>query len=161
MKKIIVFMSAIFVATNFFAQSLSPELISTSGDFHSNGTVSLSWSIGEVMTETYIGENNSITQGFHYGKLTFVGINENNNLDFSIDVFPNPTNDFINIIFSENFEENINLQVHDITGKLLVSKKLFKENSVDFTSYPLGTYFISFINSDNQIIKTGKIIKSK
>jgi len=46
------------------AQSLSPEVIASSGDYYENANASLSWTLGEIATETYSGGSNILTQGF-------------------------------------------------------------------------------------------------
>ena len=45
-------------------QYTSPEVIATAGDFFSNATVSISWTLGEITTETFTGSNVALTQGF-------------------------------------------------------------------------------------------------
>ncbi|MFU8844174.1 MAG: hypothetical protein ACNA7V_10250 [Bacteroidales bacterium] len=46
------------------AQSVSPEVIATAGDYFENSSGSLSWTLGEVMTETFSSGGNILTQGF-------------------------------------------------------------------------------------------------
>ncbi|MBN2174518.1 MAG: hypothetical protein JW731_10310, partial [Bacteroidales bacterium] len=47
-----------------FAQSVSPEVIASAGDYFENSTGSLSWTLGEVMNETFSNGSNILTQGF-------------------------------------------------------------------------------------------------
>ena len=47
------------------AQSLSPSVISSAGDFFSNASGSLSSTVAEMtMVETFSSTNNKLTQGF-------------------------------------------------------------------------------------------------
>ena len=46
------------------AQTTSPEVIASSGDHFSNATGSLSWTLGETMTETFSNGGHILTQGF-------------------------------------------------------------------------------------------------
>jgi hypothetical protein len=46
------------------AQSLSPEVIASSGDYYENANASLSWTLGEIATETYSAGGSILTQGF-------------------------------------------------------------------------------------------------
>lgn len=46
------------------AQSLTPQVISSAGDFYQGSNVSLSWTLGEIATETYDNGNIVLTQGF-------------------------------------------------------------------------------------------------
>lgn len=47
-----------------FSQSLSPEVISSSGDHFQNAGGSISWTLGETVTETFTGASIVLTQGF-------------------------------------------------------------------------------------------------
>jgi len=58
------------------AQTVSPEVISTSGDYFSNASASLSWTLGELATETLTAGNITLTQGFQQTySLQITGIN--------------------------------------------------------------------------------------
>ena len=46
------------------SQSVSPEVISSSGAYYENASASLSWTLGEVATETYSNGGVTLTQGF-------------------------------------------------------------------------------------------------
>src|SRR5689334_18589577 len=73
------------------AQSLSHSVIGTAGDtFHSSKGF-LDWSLGEVMTETYVRNGNMLTQGFHQteNKNTVTEI-KNYDPEQSVVVYPNP-----------------------------------------------------------------------
>lgn len=47
-----------------YSQSVSPEVISSAGDYYEGANVSLSWTLGEIATETYSNGNVILTQGF-------------------------------------------------------------------------------------------------
>jgi len=47
-----------------FSQSVSPDVIATSGDHFQNTNVSVSWTLGELATETYSAGNVILIQGF-------------------------------------------------------------------------------------------------
>jgi hypothetical protein len=50
-----------------------------------------------------------------------VGDIENENLQVSI--YPNPTNDFLNVSFQTISSENIELEIYDISGRLILNEK--------------------------------------
>ena len=77
------------------------------------------------------------------------------NKDLSIQIYPNPTQDSINI----TCESTINtVQLFDAQGRLLLTK-LVNENksSIDLSSQALGIYFIKITAVDG--VKTEKIIR--
>ena len=163
MKRISLFIVVIFFTTFSFSQSISNELSSNAGDIGTDSYGNtLSWSVGEVVTQTYSSDNNKLTQGFHQGRLTFVNIDEKSELDFTVNIYPNPTTNILTIDISKLPDnETIEVKILDINGKLINERQLNLSNTIDFRNYTKGTYLISIYNSKNEIIKTGKIIKSE
>ena len=144
--------TAILFAGFVFGQSVSPELISSSGDYYNNGTNSLSWSIGESMTETYTTGNTKLTQGFQQNFDTSTII-ENLTDDRQINVFPNPTTDNINIEFSEINEKTI-IQLFDIAGKVLLTQNVCnRTEQLDLSKFSNSTLIM-------KITENGKLLKS-
>jgi hypothetical protein len=45
-------------------QTVSPEVVAAAGDYYESANASLSWTLGEVATETYTGTSATLTQGF-------------------------------------------------------------------------------------------------
>jgi len=64
MKILITFCCILTLSMALRAQSLSPTVMATSGDYYSGANVTLSWTLGELATETLYGGNNILTQGF-------------------------------------------------------------------------------------------------
>ncbi len=63
MKKIFTVVCALAYST-IHAQSLSPTVIATAGDYSTGTGVSLSWTLGEIATETFNNGGYILTQGF-------------------------------------------------------------------------------------------------
>ncbi len=90
-------------------------------------------------------------------------INKSQNL--SINVYPNPTTDFLNIEINPNETQDFvpysYLRIVDIYGKMYHSETLFNPNyqysvSFDVSRYPKGIYFIQVLSGSNH--KTQKIV---
>lgn len=63
--KITPLISALMAVSSFLsAQSLSPVVVSSSGDHFQATNGSVSWTLGELVTETYASTNIVLTQGF-------------------------------------------------------------------------------------------------
>lgn len=75
MKNIKILFLVIILPTFLMAQSVSPEVVSSAGDYYEGANASLSWTLGEISTETYDNGTNILTQGFQqpYG-ITLHGI---------------------------------------------------------------------------------------
>lgn len=63
--KIWLLLSLIFISRYSDAQSLSPTVVASQGGYFSTPTVSIEWTLGEVMSETFDAQNHFLTQGFH------------------------------------------------------------------------------------------------
>ncbi len=79
----------------------------------------------------------------------------------SIDVFPNPTFDLLNIQIETNENQEVLFELRSITGQLLKSLKKdvngFDNLSFDLSSMPTGVYILNTILESGQI--TEKVIK--
>ncbi|MCD4683421.1 MAG: hypothetical protein K8R86_09085, partial [Bacteroidales bacterium] len=64
MKNIKVLFIALLIPAFMMAQSVSPEVVSSAGDYFEGTNASLSWTLGEIATETYSNGTNILTQGF-------------------------------------------------------------------------------------------------
>lgn len=67
--KIWLVLTIIFISRYANAQSLSPTVVASQGDYFWSTTVSVEWTIGEVMIETYTVQDHFLTQGFHQPNL--------------------------------------------------------------------------------------------
>jgi hypothetical protein len=135
------------------------EVITSAGDFHSAGGYSVSWTIGEPVIETFTSGSTVLTQGFQQPILISVSIYENPELNFEINVFPNPTSDFLNVIIpGENYDE-MQYFLFDAAGKLLDNRNIVSEQTqIMFTHMSVAVYFIKIIHGD-KVLKTFRIVK--
>jgi len=83
-----------------------------------------------------------------------VGINENN-LQNSVIIFPNPANDLLNVKLSQEFES---VEITNMLGQLLYSNKVTDSFlQIDISSYTSGVYFIRLKGENG--LATKKFIK--
>jgi hypothetical protein len=159
MKKSIPFSILIILLSVFtFAQ----EVISSSGDYYSNASGSISFTIGEPITETVSSTNNALTQGFQQSAWWFVGVEKKDNA-LQVDVFPNPTRGELNIRFPKTTTNQYLLKLVSIDGKVVLSKQIeLSENlhHMQLHSMPSTIYYLQVI-SDNQLIKQVPVSKIK
>lgn len=97
--------------------------------------------------------------GLHCGTEILLGINENY-IDNRVLCYPNPATNQVNISFKEIPQANIDIQLFDITGRLLKSKRYSSQINIDIDVNDLtnGIYFLN-INTAEGYSKTFKIIK--
>ncbi|MBV5312452.1 MAG: T9SS type A sorting domain-containing protein [Prolixibacteraceae bacterium] len=152
----------IFVLASLFAygQTTSLQLVSSAGETFKNSNYQLDWSIGEILTETYNGNLNMLTQGLHQGKYTITSVDQIKNLQLEISAFPNPATDFVLVKMASEKFENFRFSLSDINGKVLQNGR-FTSNlqQINLAGKATGAYFLNVI-SDQTTVKTFKIIKS-
>ena len=80
-------------------------------------------------------------------------------------IFPNPSNEFVYINFSdENLKNEIfDVEVYDVFGKLIIRNEglLGQKNEINISNLSNGTYSIKILFSKKNITTTEKIIKIK
>jgi hypothetical protein len=143
------------------AQSITPEVIASAGEHYDNGTVQLSWTLGEVMIDTYDNGTNILTQGFHQTQLTVTSIEENL-ADVTMNLYPNPTSEYLNISLRNN-QNDINLQLYDMSGKL-VHKDVINAHDTKYVlpmqQVSAGNYLVQMQSEDGSLNTTHKVVKS-
>lgn len=89
--------------------------------------------------------------------ITSISENEFNNLN--ITVYPNPTNDLVLLQVGDLVRHDLDIQLYDISGKMLMQTKLIKGNTIAYfdtqTLYD-GSYFIKISNGN--ISTTKKVV---
>ncbi|MGV0757380.1 T9SS type A sorting domain-containing protein [Empedobacter brevis] len=74
-----------------------------------------------------------------------------------IEAYPNPTQDFVNVLINKDFQK-ASIEVYNFTGQLLQTKEVhYRSTPVSLGKYPAGVYILK-INHDNQT-ESIKIIK--
>ncbi len=138
-------------------KSYSQDVIATAGCTFQTSQGSLSWTIGESITETFTKTNSILTQGFHQSNLTITAIHENDISDINIKVYPNPATDFVNI--KVNGFDEMSYQVFDINGSLIENKEIIDlKTTISFENLSSATYIVRILKRETEIT-TYKIIK--
>jgi hypothetical protein len=144
------------------AQSVSPDVIASAGDFFSNASGSISWTLGEPMGETYSQTNNIVTQGFQqpwdFGTPVVGGDPVN------AEVYPNPTSDLVNLQFGDNTSGQYVIEVYNTLGQKLKTSTFTAspsaKTSVSLFEYSDGIYFITVRKADGTENSTFRITKN-
>ena len=126
----------------------------------SGGTAA--YSVGQIVYTTNTGAGGSVAQGVQqpYEISIVLGL-EDHQISLNMKVYPNPTSDFL-ILNVGNFElSTLNFELFDVSGKLLESKKITSiTETISMENLPSSTYFLK-VTSNNEEVKTFKIIKNQ
>ena len=133
------------------------QVVSSGGDYFENSTVSISWTLGEPVTETISDGTNILTQGFQQSKLSASEIFTINSDEIGINLFPNPTENIVNLKTIDF--NNLYYQFSDFNGKLLKEGKIISENTeISVNKLPSAVYFLNVFNNQ-KLVKIFKIVK--
>lgn len=168
MKKFLGFAILFLAVFSLQAQQLAPVVIASAGKDVSNGGKRLAFTVGELVVSTENNGNYTLTQGFHQPpSLYFTAINNDINSEVSINVFPNPTRDIVNVsIRSDNSDQICQVDIYNLYGQKVNppfnrSSTPTEENiSIDLSDLAHGAYFIRIYNPTTQKQYTDfKVIK--
>ncbi len=147
------------VLFSFFASLAvsAQEVVSTQGESYSNASANIDFTIGEVIIATGTDGTNDITQGFHQTNWNFVGL-EDHAPNYEAIIFPNPTEDVLNIRTSTF--ENVTYTLYDAQGKLVMQNMLSAEQTpIQVSQLAPGSYSLT-LNNETQNLKTFKLVKT-
>ncbi|MBB78270.1 MAG: hypothetical protein CL844_04640 [Crocinitomicaceae bacterium] len=151
--KIQLLISVIFPLLGF-----GQEVISSQGNSYSNSNTNMDFTIGEVIINTETDGTHYMTQGFHQTNWFFSGL-ENHTPSYEAIIFPNPTEESLNIKTSTY--KNVVYTLYDAQGKLVMQNELFEEQtSLQVSHLAPGKYSL-VLNNKTDKLKTFKLIKHK
>lgn len=136
--------------------------IPASGGNASGGGGSVSYSVGQVVYTKYTGTNGSATQGVQqpYEISVVTVIVEAKDISLEIEVYPNPSTDFVKLKIKNYEVENLRYQLYDINAGLIKDNKVEgNETSISMQNLLPSVYFLK-VTDNNKVIKTFKIIKN-
>jgi subtilisin family serine protease len=88
---------------------------------------------------------------------TTPGFKENELPDYNFNLYPNPTNNFLNIVCNESLGESVTVEITDASGKLIASLP-FKNNnaqniSINMSHLSAGVYFCKVSSNNYSYVK--------
>jgi hypothetical protein len=157
-----IFFFATFVAVS---AASAQEVVSSQGETYSNANGSIDFTVGEVIINTGSNGTNDLTQGFHQTNWNFLGV-EDYAPDHQVIIFPNPTQDVLNI--KTSVYENVTYTLYDAQGKLVMQNILSVEQTpIQVSQLAPGSYSLELIfeNTNDGTLssskrKTFKLVKS-
>lgn len=162
MKSILTICASLIFACAVSGQIVDPQVIATAGDFFQNSNGSISWTIGEPVTETFTdaGNNNILTQGFQQSRYDIVVVNSISK-EIKIALFPNPASEFLNLEWDLADSKNVQIEINDALGRTLVQQSFSESKSAkqfNISGFPAAQYFVRIL-SDKKVLKTYKVTK--
>lgn len=85
-----------------------------------------------------------------------MGVDKNTVDTFKL--YPNPAEDFVNVVFNEGIDQAVEMNIYNLNGKLIKSQDFNQINaaegiSIDVQDLATGEYLISFSNGNRTMVK--------
>lgn len=78
--------------------------------------------------------------------------------DDTIEVFPNPTSDRLQLLLPVGFPSQFDVQIHDVNGKKVITKSFLDIDQtleMNISTLSSGTYFLTFLNIESDLFPDG------
>ncbi len=177
-------LSTIFLClpvTFLFSQSSDQYIIAPQGDFSVGHTMSMSWTIGDLVTASAKSDEMILTQGFQQPILSVHEINSVQSNEISnqspivsgrsntppnqealrINVYPNPAGTDVTLKV-ENSNKEYSIDIFDQSGTLLSRRKSRSpQEIINLSELPAAQYLLRISLTDSNQSKTFQVVKSK
>ncbi len=167
MKKIILpvvlFLGGMLTAT---AQTnIEQNAVSAAGDYYTGSFGSLQVNIGgEPVIETITDGTTTFTQGFEQPKFKGTGIISLPANAPEIKLFPNPSSDMVNLMYTLTQGGKITYQLFDMAGRALggtshATQQGQQTEQLDVSSLSQGVYMLNIVFEANDATKSFSVVK--
>ena len=139
------------------AQSISKQVVGTSGKTLNNSNLKLTYTVGEPVVGLMTAGGNQLGNGY-YPALDLQTLSvEDNVLDVQLKVYPNPTSQSLYVTHPEM--NSFGISIVDLNGKQLYQGTINKDEPLDVSKYTQGMYLVTIENTVTNKKNTYKIIK--
>lgn len=135
--------------------------INSAGGDGSNSSASVSYSLGQVFHSDKSNSSGSVEEGVQHA-YTITGSTgvESQDLNISLEVYPNPTEDYLTLRINEKTQENWKFNLLNMQGESIHQGNIDgQEIQINMIGLSRGTYFLNVLDSENLNIKNFKVIK--
>lgn len=135
-------------------QTISSSVVASQGDYFNSSDMEVSWTIGEVVTETYNDQNTYFTQGFEQPFIIQPDIDSS-----QIIIFPNPSSSHVKLILQKT--DSYIYKCYDLLGNIIFSGEFFGiQTEFDVSSLKEAMYVFVIQNQSGDIVHQKKLIKN-
>ena len=149
----------LLLGLGLMAQAQQASVVTGGDASGSGGTVA--YSVGQVVYSTQVKATGSVAQGVQQPyEISIVSSIDFDQVNQRLQVYPNPTTDYLILNVGESDRSNLKFQLFDISGRLIADKKIANiEELIRLDNLPGAVYFLKVFES-NKDLKTFKIIKN-
>lgn len=136
------------------------QSINTSGGIATGSEGSASYSIGQIVYQTFTSQDGSVAEGVQQPFEIWAFTTVEEEVGISLTVYPNPTKNFLTLSFIEYELSGIDYLIFDLNGRVLFRSKITDpQTNIDMGGLVPAVYFLR-VMKHNKELKTFKIIKN-
>lgn len=156
---------------DYFIVEKSADAVNWSsiGSVDGNGTTNIPHQYQLIDGQPFIGKNYyrlkqvDFDGTISYSRVIVIEVNNSKTSENSFTVLPNPTAGPIVATIVSSIDQNVNMRILDISGRLMGNKDISLAKGVnqlklDLTKYPAATYILSYTDKDGKEF-TAKVVK--
>ncbi|MRS02174.1 T9SS type A sorting domain-containing protein [bacterium] len=131
------------------------QQVVSSGGYAKHSEASIDWIIGGSLSDL---------SGYNLGNFASEQMKELMESAFSMNVYPNPATDVLNVEITPSDTGRMLIEMFDLTGRAVLNKMVVTEplTQLDIKDLPEGAFYLKITQLNNdQLFKTEKIIKIK
>ena len=156
MKKTVFIITSLLSIDTLFAHS---NLVAGGGG-GSAKEGSVNFTLGQLDFSSSAGNSGSISQGMQQPYEVFVVGLENNKIQLSASVYPNPTINQLTLNVNDYQFDKLSLMLFDLQGKLIKQQTLNNASTIiDMSEFSQGTYFLKVLEAQTEL-QSFKVIKN-
>lgn len=155
--KFLILLTSFFSLSSLAAQSISSYVITPAGEAIMSPDGALYLSIGEPMNTELNDGDIMISQGFLQVTVAGITLSDEDLLDETITVFPNPTAQELRFRL-ESDAADYACNIYDMNGRVMQQIRSLNSTAVQVSDYPPGTYYVT-LHKDAKVSETIQFIK--
>lgn len=137
------------------------QVVSAAGGSGTGQGIQVSWTLGETVIETFTGNQNILTQGFHQTRLVVTSVDPLEYPGLSLSAYPNPVSSILRLECSGTEIWKATFRLVQSDGKLILFQKTGTlPGMIDMGSYAPGFYYLKVSRENGELVKSFKIVKN-
>tara|TARA_R110002096_G_scaffold2329_1_gene11939 strand:- start:9814 stop:10284 length:471 start_codon:yes stop_codon:yes gene_type:complete len=132
------------------SQSIEKFSVDSGGASTTVNDIQIVYTIGEVVVREISTPTVLVSEGFiNPSTNSALSIEDNPFSQFNIAIYPNPTQQYINISTNLILTK---IELYDVLGKQIFQSKLV-DNPINVSTFEVGVYFLRLYKNDQSIVK--------
>jgi len=150
-----------FFVFAFWLNLNAQESVNSGGGDASGSNGSVAFTVGQVVYTTSISSSGAVAHGVQQPFEIFSLSSVNHVAVSGILVFPNPTDNFLTLIFEGTEELTSKVVLSDLQGRILQQLSITSHQTrIELADFPPAVYFLNVYSADDFLFKTFQIIKN-